>query len=133
MIKAKLRSYKNRPMHLGPYPLEKLSRATSHPDLNAIPSEPALSFRRPDDPLSIVNAMQEYQAMLDATRDGLVKRQRAEIPDDLVERSNHIKSFGYYCDAAMVGICEIPQIARRDAALENPDVARLANKLQTMQ
>ena len=67
-----------------------------------------LSFRRADDPASIVNAMQDYQAMLDATRDGMVKKETAEIPDDLQERANHLKSFGYFCDADMVGTCEIP-------------------------
>lgn len=36
---------------------------------------PALSFHRPEDPASIINAMVEYQAMLDATRHGLVKRE----------------------------------------------------------
>ena len=39
-------------------------------------------------PLSIVNAMQEYQAMLDATREGMVKRELAEIPADLTDRAN---------------------------------------------
>ncbi len=92
-----------------------------------------LSFRRPDDPRSIVNAMQEYQAMLDATRDGLVKREMAEIPDDPTERANHLKAFGYYCDASMVGTCLIPDAAWLDTPITNPDVDRLADKLRNMQ
>ena len=129
----KLRSYRNRPMHLGPFPLEKLARTDAQPDLMGLPPLPALSFRRPEDPLSIVNAMQEYQAMLDATRDGLVKREQAEIPADPGERANHLKAFGYYCDAAMVGICKIPAKSWRDDAVQNPDVERLAEKIRTMQ
>jgi len=113
--------------------LEKLNRTNSVPTIATLLPEPALSFRRPDDPLSIVNAMQEYQAMLDATRDGLVKKEPAEIPADRIERSNHLKSFGYYCDAAMVGICEIPTDCWRETAIENPDVTRLAEKVRTMQ
>ncbi len=128
----KLRSYKNRPMHLGPFPLERLRRQSTI-NVAGLPPFTGLSFRRPDDPLSIVNAMQDYQAMLDATRDGMVKREMAEIPDDLTERANHMKAFGYYCDASMVGTCLIPDAAWLDAPVINPDVDRLADKLRTMQ
>ena len=130
---SKLFSYAQRPMHLGGYPLEKLARTPIFPDLSTIQPDPVLSFRRPDDPLSIVNAMQDYQAMLDATREGMVKKQRAEIPADAQERADHLKAFGYYCDAAMVAVCEIPTLAWRNVALENPDVAKLAAQLSTMQ
>ena len=119
-------------MHLGPYPLEKLQRKDAC-DLSQLAPMIGLSFRRADDPSSIVNAMQDYQAMLDATRDGMVKKETAEIPDDLQERANHLKSFGYFCDADMVGTCEIPAAAWLDASLINPDVDRLADKLRTMQ
>ncbi|MFV2052092.1 2Fe-2S iron-sulfur cluster-binding protein [Aliiroseovarius sp. YM-037] len=129
---SKLFSYRNRPVHLGPYPLEKLKRIDAVACESIAPHDPP-SFRRPDDPLSIINAMQEYQAMLDATRDGLVKREMAEIPGDLKERANHLKAFGYYCDAAMVGICEIPTHAWLDTPIDNPDVKRLAKKIETLQ
>ncbi len=128
----KLRSYRNRPFHLGPYPLEKMARADGV-DLRGLAPMRGLSFHRKEDPTSIVNAMQDYQAMLDATRDGLVKAEVAEIPDDLTERANHLKSFGYYCDASMVGACEIPVAAWLNDAIANPDVDRLADKLRTMQ
>ena len=48
----------------------------------------------------------ELGRLLDATREGIVKPERAKIPDDPDERARHLKSFGYYCDSAMVGICE---------------------------
>ena len=128
----KLRSYRNRPFHLGPFPLEKLRRqnTAAHSD---VPDMAAVSFRRPKQLKSIVNAMQDYQAMLDATRDGMIKREIADIPDDLTERANHLKSFGYYCDASMVGTCEITPQMWLDDPLHNPDVDRLADKLRTMQ
>ena len=119
-------------MHLGPFPLEKLKRML-RVDLSAMPAMQPVSFRRPEDPKSIVNAMQEYQAMLDATRDGMVKKEIAEIPDELVERANHMKSFGYYCDASMVGTCAIDPAVWMGETLVNPDVDRLADKLRVMQ
>ncbi|NSX54628.1 reductive dehalogenase [Parasulfitobacter algicola] len=129
---GKLFSYRNRPVHLGGYPLEKLKRMVAV-DTSGLGPMQGLSFRRPDDPLSIVNAMQDYQAMLDATRDGLINKETAEIPVSQEERAQHLKAFGYYCDAAMVGICEIPQDAWLDDPLHNPDVDRLAQKIETMQ
>ena len=57
-------------MHLGPYPLENLKRVAQVAGCKTQAPQPGLSFHRPDDPSSIVNAMQDYQAMLDATRDG---------------------------------------------------------------
>lgn len=129
---SKLFSYRNRPVHLGPYPLESLPR-TDVVSLSGVPDIAQVSFRRPEDPQSIVNAMQEYQAMLDATREGLVKREVADIPDDLVERANHLKAFGTYCDASMVGTCKVPAEAWLSAPTTNPDVARLAEKIKTLQ
>jgi len=119
-------------MHLGPFPLEKLKRML-RVDLSAMPAMQPVSFRRPEDPKSIVNAMQEYQAMLDATRDGMVKKEIAEIPDELVDLANHLKSFGYYCDASMVGTCAIDPAVWMGETLVNPDVDRLADKLRVMQ
>ncbi|SLN56931.1 3-chloro-4-hydroxyphenylacetate reductive dehalogenase precursor [Pseudoruegeria aquimaris] len=131
----KLRSYRRRPMHLGPYPLEALPRIDAVPEstLARLPAHAPVHFRRPEDPLSIVNAMQEYQAMLDATRDGLVKAERAEIPQDPQERANHLKAFGYYCDAAMVGVARIGEGDWLASPSRNPDVARLAKTLETKQ
>ncbi len=130
---SKLFSYKNRPVHLGSYPLEKLARTDRKPDLSSVPKMQQISFRRPDDPSSIVNAMQEYQAMLDATRDGLVKPETGIIPTSPEKRANHLKAFGYYCDASMVGVCEIPQKAWLKKPFANPDVDRLAKKVKTLQ
>ncbi|MEP3299543.1 MAG: 4Fe-4S double cluster binding domain-containing protein [Pseudoruegeria sp.] len=129
---TKLRSYRTRPVHLGPFPLEDLTRIET-PDLSRLTPQPATSFRRPDDPLSVVNAMQEYQAMLDATRDGLIKKERADIPDDTKNRSNHLKAFGYYCDASMVGIARIDSTDWLKTPRKNPDVVRLAQTLEEKQ
>ena len=125
-------SDKSRPVHLGPFPLERLARV-ARVDLDAVTPMRPLSFRRPEAPESIVNAMGEYQAMMDAIRIGLVNKAVAEIPADPVERSNHLKSFGYFSDAAMVGVCELPRAALLETPVENPDIDRLAQDLRTKQ
>ncbi|MAM62241.1 reductive dehalogenase [Maritimibacter sp. UBA3975] len=125
-------SDKNRPVHLGPFPLERLARGPM-PDLASVPPYRPLDFRRPDAPTSIVNAMGDYQAMMDAIRDGLVNKTRAECPDDPAERANHLKAFGYFSDAAMVGVGPLPDAALLDQPRINPDIERLAHDLRTKQ
>jgi reductive dehalogenase len=129
---TKLFSYKNRPVHFGPYPLERLRRTDVVPDLAALPFAPQIRFRDKN-PLSVINAMADYQAMLDAIREGAVKREMATIPSDPQERTNHLKSFGYYCDASMVGTCRITPELWLESPFANPDVDRLAETLRTKQ
>ncbi|WP_069300885.1 reductive dehalogenase [Neptunicoccus sediminis] len=129
---TKLFSYKDRPVHLGPYPLERLRRRADQPELRHLSPTPQVLFRDPD-PTSVINAMGEYQAMLDAIRDGMVKKEIASIPDDLQERANHLKAFGYYCDASMVGTSLITPEMWLETPLSNPDVDRLAETLRTKQ
>lgn len=121
-----------RPVHLGPYPLERLARGAM-PDLSNVPPAQQLEFRRPETPESIVNAMGEYQAMMDAIRDGLVNKSRSVIPDDVQERANHLKAFGYFSDASMVGIGPLPDSALLTQPYRNPDIDRLAEALRTRQ
>ncbi|MBM7069035.1 reductive dehalogenase [Actibacterium sp. 188UL27-1] len=125
-------SDRDRPVHMGRYPIERLARQAST-KLDAVPPPPHLSFDRTDAPQSIVNAMREHQAMLDAIRDGLVNRAVAEAPTDPAERANHLKAFGYFCDAAAMGTCLLPAQALLDHPRANPDVARLAHDLKTRQ
>ncbi len=130
---GKLFSYAQRPVDLGPYPLEKLHRTSGFPNWDAFsPFEP-VPFKNQDAPLSIVNAMGEYQTMMDAIRDGAVKTEIADIPECPQERAAHLKAFGYYCDASMVGVCEIPSAARLSNPVQNPDVHRLEKRLNAGQ
>ncbi|WP_146345711.1 reductive dehalogenase [Falsiphaeobacter marinintestinus] len=126
-------STKDRPFHLGPYPLERLSRTDVAPDLTNVPPALTLDFRRLDTPHSLVNAMGEYQAMMDVIRDGLVNPNPAAAPTDPVERANHMKSFGYFQDAAMMGVCRLPDAAHLDTPTRNPDIDRLAEDIRTKQ
>jgi reductive dehalogenase len=126
-------SDKSRPIHAGHFPVEMLSRQKSVPDLSTTPTFKQLSFDMPDAPLSIINAMREHQAMLDAIRHGNVNMAKAACPDDLQERADHLKAFAYFSDASFAGICQLPDEAILDASFVNPDVANLAHDLQTRQ
>ncbi|MEM1351741.1 MAG: reductive dehalogenase domain-containing protein [Pseudomonadota bacterium] len=121
-----------RPPHLGPFPLERLVRGPM-PDLGAVPGAKPFSFGCPDDPLSIVHAMAEYQATMDAIRDGMVNKSRATIPESAKERTDHLKAFGYFSDAAMVGAGPVPASALLETPWRNPDIDQLAEELKTKQ
>ncbi|WP_085978300.1 reductive dehalogenase domain-containing protein [Roseobacter sp. MED193] len=129
---TKIFSNRKRPIHMGPFPMERLVRGPM-PDLSAVPPMQPLDFRRPTSPASIINAMGEYQAMMDAIRDGLVNKAQAGCPSDLQERADHIKAFGYFSDAAIVGVGPVPASARLEQPYRNPDIDRLSEDLQTRQ
>ncbi|QQP52674.1 Hypothetical protein FKW44_004900 [Caligus rogercresseyi] len=105
---------------MGHYPSELLARQNAIPDLTQVPQMRQLQFSRPDAPQSIVNAMREHQAMLDAIRDGLVNKAVADTPDSLQDRAHHIKGFAYFSDAAVVGICELPKTAVLNTPIRIP-------------
>jgi len=126
-------SSKDRPVHMGPYPTELLARIEQFPELSNIPKASQLTYNNSAHKASIINAMREHQAMMDAIRDGLINKAIADAPTNLVERANHLKSFGYFSDAAVVGTCLLPQEALLDTPYSNPDIDRLANDLRTQQ
>ncbi|WP_439111339.1 reductive dehalogenase [Lentibacter sp.] len=126
-------SDKKRPLHLGNYPLEKLARRDALPDLDGLTPRAALSYHRPDAPESIVNAMGEFAAMLDAIRDGFVNKAQAGIPDCPIARAEHLKSFAYFNDMSMVGTGPLPASAWLPEPRHNRDIARLAEALKTRQ
>ena len=86
----RLFSSKSRPLHYGSYPLHRLKRVDGlGPFVNAQSAD--ISFSRPQDPHSVVNAMSDHQAMLDTIRDGLVNGAMADIPEDPAIRAQHLK------------------------------------------
>ncbi len=106
----KLFSHKDRPVHLGPYPLERLPRL---PDPEATP--PAIRGMRPVEPQAegstgAGHAYGLYIDLFDQQRTGDVS-DPAPIPDDPAERANNLKSGLYFLDADMVGVAVIPDDA----------------------
>ncbi len=100
----KLFSNRKRPVHLGPYPLERLPRTNAVPSLSGVrrPQE-----RRPAGDQSAVDAYSFYLDLLDSQRAGDVAP-TAPVPDDPVERSQNVKAGLYFLDADMVGCAAVP-------------------------
>lgn len=102
---------KNRPFHLGRFPLETLktdqsvaAREAARPPLAAFfPSGP------PDGPLA--RAADHYRALFAKFADGPVAPQAAPVPDDLVRRTADIKGAATFLDSDQTGICRIPASA----------------------
>ncbi|MEM9638492.1 MAG: NAD-binding oxidoreductase, partial [Pseudomonadota bacterium] len=118
---------------MGPFPLERLARMPGLPDLSTVPPMVPVSHDLGATPMSLVNAMAEYQAMLDAIRDGLINKEKSSCPSDPDERARHIKSFGYFQDAPMVGIGKFGPDQLLQTPLRNPGIDRLAEDLKTKQ
>lgn len=126
----RLFSYRNRPVHLGPFPLERLPRSSVPPDLSRAPPMRPLAFDDPASPESIVHAMARYMAMLDAVRDGRPAPLAAEIPGEPQARTHHLKAAGYYFDASQVGVCALPAEALLAAPLRNPALDAIVAELE---
>lgn len=117
-------SNKNRPVHLGSFPLERLNRCDDIPQYTPATPQQALKILDEANPKSIANAMQEYMDLFDRMRLGDASPNKAPVPEDLQERANHLKAACYYLDASMAGTCEIPPAAVLETAIENEPLAR---------
>ena len=98
---------KDRPYHLGPFPLETLATddavgagEAARPRVAATPPGPR------DGPLA--RAADHYRDLFAKFADGPVAPKPAPVPDDLTRRAADIKGAAYFLDAAQVGICRIP-------------------------
>lgn len=121
----KLFSHKKRPVHLGAFPLETLPRLadpTATPiglaadRRGGVPASP--SERDRQGPLGAAHALSAYVDLFDAHVSGDVSP-LAPIPEDPVERANHLKSGCYFLDADMVGAGVIPAEAWTDSRLSH--------------
>jgi reductive dehalogenase len=97
---------KNRPYHLGPFPLETLrsddavlTAEAARPPLAAA-AEPAA-----EGPLA--RAAAHYRELFVKFADGEPAPHQAPVPDDLARRAVDIKGAAYFLDAAQVGICRM--------------------------
>ena len=123
-------SNRNRPLHAGALPTERLPKQRDV-DLCGVPPMRALRFDGPDG--SIIRAMAEHQAMLDAIRDGATNTAQSEIPVSATARADHLKAFATFCDATLVGVCRIGAGDHLTSPIRNPEVATLAEALRTRQ
>ncbi|MFN3954041.1 MAG: 4Fe-4S dicluster domain-containing protein [Pararhodobacter sp.] len=125
-------SYKNRPVHLGPFPLERLARTHASPDLARLPTQAPLAFDHAD-PESLIHAMARFMGMFDTVRDGVIAHDPAEISDDPAERSRHLKAAAYYFDAAQVGVAALSPAHHLERPWRNPMIDTLRQELEAGQ
>ena len=133
-VNARFLSNRNRDFSLGPFPAERLARVDTVPDLRAVPVFSGIDFAETEgQPRTLRSALSEYQAMLDAVRDGFVAPAEAECPADPIERARHMKSFAYFQDAPAVGVAALSSDMWLSQPIQNPETARLAQTLKTGQ
>ena len=118
----RLFSNKKRPVHLGPYPLERLARADRPNGSTVAGPRRAAPVEAPEE-FAISRSIGEYVALYDSLRDGEVAPALAPLPDDLAARADNFKASTYFLDASMVGICEIPRDAWLEPALDHSHAA----------
>ncbi len=103
----RLYSHKDRPVHLGPYPLEHLRRMEEPISVSA-----DLEARQPSDSriapsTSALPAISEYLDLFHSLLHGPIASELAPISADPLERANNLKASAYFLDASLVGVCRI--------------------------
>ncbi|MDJ0767353.1 MAG: reductive dehalogenase domain-containing protein [Ilumatobacter sp.] len=114
----KLFSHRKRPVHLGPYPLERLPRLDDPTEEPRHLGGTRPVEQRPEGPDGASHAFRLYLDLFDAQRSGEVA-EPAPIPDDPVERAHNLKAGLYFLDADMVGCAVVPE-----DAWSNPEARR---------
>ena len=124
-------SRKRRPMHLGPYPMEKIKRVDKPTTLitdnvKQVPKRAGFFFRAfygdlgdtakrevrrfiTKSPLNAALGHTHWNEV--PLHRGEAAAEKAPIPNDPDEMAKHIKSLCYFLDADIVGICEMPEYA----------------------
>jgi reductive dehalogenase len=113
-------SNKNRPFHLSPYPLERLSKdesiiATEHA---AARNEKPAKMQRAD--TQYAEALNIYHEVFKNFCEGESTPAKAPVPDDLERRMIDIKGAGFFLDASQIGICEISDACWYTGAVAKP-------------
>jgi len=101
---------KDRPFHLGPFPLEALPHDDAVAAAEAARPRRALPERPPAEGL-LADAVATFTDIYAGFAEGKVAPERAPVPDDLARRAADIKGAAYFMDASQVGICRIPDNA----------------------
>lgn len=77
---------------------------------------------------SIAEGMDEYLGLLDSIRDGVSVANKAEVPDDLGERSDHLKAAAYFLDASVVGVASLKPAMVLDEPYNHPRITEWLRK-----
>ncbi|WP_119422369.1 4Fe-4S dicluster domain-containing protein [Desertibaculum subflavum] len=109
----RLVSNRDRPAHLGPFPLERLRRGHPRPDGRLAPAGMAAARAMPAAPLA--TSLRAYHELFRGLSSGTPARSRAPIADDPSANAADLKAAAYFLDASMTGIAARPGSA--DCAL----------------
>jgi reductive dehalogenase len=101
----KLFSHRHRPVHLGPFPLERLPRTArvEGPDSGELAREVEAAGID-----AVSHVIPEYLSLFHKHLDGPVAPVRAPIPEDAQVRVNNLKAAAYFLDVAMAATCDVP-------------------------
>lgn len=100
----------DRPVHLGPFPLEALPRDEGlvAGEVEAPRQAPA---ERPRNDYPLAAVATKYRDIFAGSAEDAPAAARAPLPDDPGRRTVDAKGYAYFLDASMVGICELPESA----------------------
>ena len=103
----RLFSNRDRPVHLGAYPLERLPRAAlSQEGLDTIRK---FQFNESPSPGNVLARIcRDYARIYEQFRTGDAAAEKAPYPEDPAARANELKSLAMFFDATMAGACAIP-------------------------
>ena len=100
---ARLHSHRDRPVHLGPLPAERLPRQAGAPEWPA---------RQPGDSTAattqaVAAVVPDYLALCAGHLAGAVAAAQAPVPDDLQARADNLKATAIFLDATLAGVCAL--------------------------
>ncbi|MSP97865.1 MAG: Fe-S protein [Betaproteobacteria bacterium] len=99
-------SNRDRPVHLGPLPMERVSRAAGDPDLLALQDR----FPAPSS-TTLGRIVNEYIALFEQFRAEDPAPERAPYPSDPQKLASELKANCYFLNASLAACCEIPDAA----------------------
>lgn len=103
----RLYSHRDRPVHLGPYPLEHLRRIAEPVSVPNGSTAQQPSDNRLASSASALPAICEYLELFKGLLDGPVAPQVAPVPSDRSARAHNLKASAYFLDASLAGVCRI--------------------------
>jgi reductive dehalogenase len=100
-------SHRQRPYHLGAFPLERLRRAGPDEAIDAAAPGLQPADREAANGDAIAHAIPEYTELFRQFLEGPTAPAHAPVPDDPVARANNLKASAYFLDACMAGVCTL--------------------------
>lgn len=115
-------SHAKRPVHMGAYPSERLSRTGRPVDLRGLDATGALRQPRlAADAPSLASSISRFMCALDQVREGDRNTSEGEIPADPQQRSDHLKAASYFLDTSIAAVCALDRDHLLAQRIEHPE------------